>query len=304
MRWSQEDDEVRNLGRARSRSAEAAAHSPCSPSLASITETRLLGAAEPATALQLEQRRDISATEEHPPTAVPYNDNGLKYWMSLTEGPGLCDPDAPGLQEIRDDDGAIDSRVPAPSRVSNAIETSLGTILQPISPNSVITIGTSYTASVNSVPAHSGSSRLSGNTAERDSVSEHERDNRPNSAHNFGDVLTTRLATRQGTFQVAEDGQVRYFGASSNLHLLHNGPFSLCQPKIASARGHEEMANLNPTEEFSRNQKYRDHLTELFFSWENPLLNAVDRTIYWSERSRYRLGEDVLFYSPTLETAM
>ena len=50
--------------------------------------------------------------------------------------------------------------------------------------------------------------------------------------------------------------------------------------------------------------QYEEHLTNLCLSWDNPLLQVVDRAILNREKLKYNQGDDTSLFSPTLENAM
>lgn len=113
------------------------------------------------------------------------------------------------------------------------------------------------------------------------------------------------LGERFGSLQLADDGQIRFFGATSNLHIKHVGLFSLTEPKIRSVYGKNEAilrrAGLNdPVSE-----ELEGHLLLLYFCWENPNIPVVDQDIYYMERTSYRaIGRPTHRYSEVLTNAM
>jgi hypothetical protein len=120
-----------------------------------------------------------------------------------------------------------------------------------------------------------------------------------------GEDVVDQLSTRLGSLQVAEDGQLRLFGATSNLHIVHSGPESLSRPKLRSVRVHGPAVlaragldrNVDPTLE--------DHLIELYFAWEDPSIHVIDKETYMIERQRWRDGiNGSAFYSEVLTNAM
>jgi hypothetical protein len=119
------------------------------------------------------------------------------------------------------------------------------------------------------------------------------------------DEIVDQLAARMGSFQIAEDGQLRYFGATSNLHIVHNGQFSLSRTPARSMRaGGEEALNraglaipVRPEVEY--------HLEQLYFSWEDPSIHVVDEEAYYEEKNKWESGQDGSpFYSQTLKNAI
>lgn len=119
-----------------------------------------------------------------------------------------------------------------------------------------------------------------------------------------GDEVTKQLSSRIGSLQIAEDGQLHYYGATSNMHILHNGPFSLSQPQIRLVQSHGQAAILQAGLEWDRDAALEEHFTNLFFAWHNPFLNIVNKAIFLRERQLYNSGLNSSYYSPTLANAM
>jgi hypothetical protein len=122
---------------------------------------------------------------------------------------------------------------------------------------------------------------------------------------NQDDEIVDQLSARIGSFQIAEDGQLRYFGATSNLHILHNGIFSLSKSPTRSIRidGKEvlERAGLGQTVD----PEIERHLTNMYFKWEDPAIHVVDEDMYHEEHEKWISGIDGSpFYSETLKNAM
>jgi len=118
------------------------------------------------------------------------------------------------------------------------------------------------------------------------------------------DDVTRQITSRLGRLQIAEDGQPRYYGATSNLHLLHSGPQSLCQPNIRNVVTHGDAAIAQAGLQWEEDLAYEDNLIHLFFSWHNALMYVVDKAIFFRERQRFRSGQHTDLYSPALENAV
>ena len=118
------------------------------------------------------------------------------------------------------------------------------------------------------------------------------------------DDVTRQLTSRLGRLQIAEDGQPRYYGATSNLHILHSGPQSLCQPNIRNVFTHGDAAIAQAGLQWQEDSSYENNLTNLFFSWHNALMYVVDREIFFRERTRCKSGQTSDLYSPALANAM
>ncbi|KAH8817158.1 fungal-specific transcription factor domain-containing protein [Xylogone sp. PMI_703] len=118
------------------------------------------------------------------------------------------------------------------------------------------------------------------------------------------DDVTSQISSRLGRLQIAEDGQPRYYGATSNLHLLHSGTRSLIQPNIRHVATHGDAAIAQAGLQWKEDPAYENLLINLFFSWHNVLMYVVDREIFLRERQRYRMGQTTDYYSPALENAV
>lgn len=119
------------------------------------------------------------------------------------------------------------------------------------------------------------------------------------------DEMIDQLSARMGSFQLAEDGQLRYFGATSNLHILHNGAFSLSRTATRSIRTEGNATLHRAGIGQSVDSEFEKHLEQLYFKWEDPAIHVVDEEMYYMEKEKYHSGEDGSpFYSETLKNAM
>ncbi|EAA60177.1 hypothetical protein AN5082.2 [Aspergillus nidulans FGSC A4] len=113
------------------------------------------------------------------------------------------------------------------------------------------------------------------------------------------------LSDRFGSLQLAEDGQMRFFGATSNLHILHVGMFPLNDSKIRSVYGKENDILQRAGLSAHIPEGLEDHLLQLYFCWENPNIPVVDQDVFYAERAKYRAtGRLTDRYSETLANAM
>jgi hypothetical protein len=119
------------------------------------------------------------------------------------------------------------------------------------------------------------------------------------------DSIVDQLSARMGSFQIAEDGQLRYFGPTSNLHILHNGLFSLSRPLIRSMRteGPEILKRAGLGQYVD--PEVEKYLARLYFAWEDPAIHVVDEDMYYGEQCKWNSGQGGSpFYSETLKNAM
>lgn len=127
----------------------------------------------------------------------------------------------------------------------------------------------------------------------------------PSNSNSEPDLLVDQLSGRIGSLQIAEDGQLRFYGATSNLHILHNGPLSLSRSKFRSPS--EEGAALlrGAGVGHAVDPALEDHLLKLYFCWEDPSIHVVEESIFWRERVKCQTGNHASsLYSEVLTNAM
>lgn len=116
---------------------------------------------------------------------------------------------------------------------------------------------------------------------------------------------TNSMADRMGSLQIAEDGQLRFFGPTSNLHISHVGPFPLFNSNIRSVYYNENLILTAAGVAHEVDEELEDHLTKLYFTWENPNIPLVDEESYYEAKARYRkLNQASHRYSEVLNNAM
>ncbi|RAH46698.1 uncharacterized protein BO95DRAFT_360903 [Aspergillus brunneoviolaceus CBS 621.78] len=130
----------------------------------------------------------------------------------------------------------------------------------------------------------------------------------PNPSHETGedeeDEVTSQLSCRSGRLQVMHDGQLRYYGSTSNLNLLDIlvGVTPPCSTN-AQKGAHEVLKSAEldaPVDE-----TFEQHLLKLYFTWQDPCLHVVDEQVFWRSRA-HNLDDDLdtPYYSFTLVNAM
>ncbi|EAS35971.2 fungal specific transcription factor [Coccidioides immitis RS] len=94
-----------------------------------------------------------------------------------------------------------------------------------------------------------------------------------------------QLSKRLGSLRVAEDGQLRYYGATSNMHLLNEAPgpqadsAPFCGYDADTCLAQAGVGHTVPRE-------LEDHLIGLYFAWENPFIHVVDEDVFLNTRAR------------------
>lgn len=119
------------------------------------------------------------------------------------------------------------------------------------------------------------------------------------------------LAKRTGSLQFTEDGQLKFFGATSNVHFLRTAtPF------------HPDIHRWSDTDDVPETwlqragvggivpREVEDHLIKLYFTWENPYSNVVHQDAFLDARKQALSGFPVKntviasYYSELLVNAM
>jgi hypothetical protein len=121
------------------------------------------------------------------------------------------------------------------------------------------------------------------------------------------DEVVEDLSARFGSMQVALDGQLRYYGATSSFHLhektLEPSP-SPAQPR--PARNKQLRQELLDQVHLGQDPSLdiENHLINLYFTWENSNIRIVQREIFESARVSWEIGKEDPNYSLVLLNAM
>lgn len=99
--------------------------------------------------------------------------------------------------------------------------------------------------------------------------------------------LIDKLSSRMGSMQIAEDGQLRFFGATSNLHIIHKGPLSLARSRFRSPSQDAQKMLDSAGVGHHVSRDLEDHLLKLYFCWEDPSIHIVNEDVFWRDRRRY-----------------
>ncbi|PWY71782.1 fungal-specific transcription factor [Aspergillus sclerotioniger CBS 115572] len=116
------------------------------------------------------------------------------------------------------------------------------------------------------------------------------------------DEVTDQLSCRLGRLQVTHDGQLRYFGSTSNLTLLD--ALVDVTPPVTIARDAPELLE-SAQLDHDIDEGFERHLLELFFTWQDPSLHIIDAESFW--RARAQSQDESLatpYYSRALSDAM
>ena len=130
-------------------------------------------------------------------------------------------------------------------------------------------------------------------------------DSRPRTSSSEDEALVDQLTGRMGSLQIAEDGQKRFYGATSNLHILHNGPMSLTRAKYSSLQKEGQSLLNSRGLGHHVDDEFEDHLLKLYFCWEDPTIHVLDEAIFFREREKFKeTNEYSHLYSDVLVNAM
>ncbi|KAK8196234.1 fungal-specific transcription factor domain-containing protein, partial [Phyllosticta paracitricarpa] len=153
-------------------------------------------------------------------------------------------------------------------------------------PPAVVTM---TTPSTQSVPALEHSGPMDNSADDSDDESE--------------DELIKQISTRMGSLQLAPDGHLRYYGATSNILCDFPDTDHTQTRRTVRRDGRDvlEAANLDKTVDPS----IEEHLISLYFAWQEPFFHVVDEKMYHIGKQEWREEKkDVAYYSEVLTNAM
>lgn len=117
--------------------------------------------------------------------------------------------------------------------------------------------------------------------------------------------MTGSLAARMGSLQIAEDGELRYYGPTSNLHILHNGLQSVSKSTIRNVASEGDLAIRRAGLDQAIDLTMELQLARLYFAWEDPAIHVVEENIYFAEKLKWHNDQSTSsYYSATLNNAM
>ncbi|KAI9930103.1 hypothetical protein ASPWEDRAFT_147700 [Aspergillus wentii DTO 134E9] len=133
----------------------------------------------------------------------------------------------------------------------------------------------------------------------------HAQEDDNTSSENSGiDEVVNQLSDRMGTLQLAPDGQIRYYGPTSNFNMI-----TMPEPDMFTIHRTVRNEGLEYLERLGIDKpvpaEVEDHLINLYFTWHDPAFHVVDRGIYEKAREKWQLEmEDTPYYSEALTNAM
>ncbi|GIC94512.1 MFS transporter/fungal specific transcription factor domain-containing protein [Aspergillus udagawae] len=118
------------------------------------------------------------------------------------------------------------------------------------------------------------------------------------------DEVTNQLSCRLGRLQVTHDGQLRYFGSTSNLTLL-DVLVGVAPSGLTSTQRETQQIIENAELSLPVDEEFEQHLLQLYFTWQDPCLHVVSEEIFWRSRAqKKRGGLTAPCYSHALSDAM
>lgn len=111
--------------------------------------------------------------------------------------------------------------------------------------------------------------------------------------------IIEQLSVRLGDLYLADDGTFRYLGATSNMTLAQHWSF---WEAIVRQRPQKQVDNIVSAPELD--ESLNIHLENLYFCWQEPFLNIVDREVFNQSKKQTQTGMKNSFYSEALKFAM
>lgn len=111
--------------------------------------------------------------------------------------------------------------------------------------------------------------------------------------------IIEQLSVRLGDLYLADDGTLRYLGATSNMTLAQT---SSLRQAIAPRRPSQRPCQSSTAPELT--ESMNTHLEALYFCWQDPFLHMVDREVFNSSKKQVQTGGKSPFYNEALKFAM
>lgn len=111
--------------------------------------------------------------------------------------------------------------------------------------------------------------------------------------------IVEQLSVRLGDLYLADDGTFRYLGATSNMTLAQHWSF-----REAAVRQRPQKQVDNTVSVPELDESLNLHLENLYFCWQEPFLNIVDREVFNQSKKQTQTGGKNSFYSEALKFAM
>jgi hypothetical protein len=117
--------------------------------------------------------------------------------------------------------------------------------------------------------------------------------------------LVDQITGSLGSLQLAEDGQLRFYGATSNLHLLIKGARKSANRHSLAHASKVQVILLAAGVGQVVDTELEEHLIRLYFCWEDPSIHLVQEDVFYRERRKCKSGNGTSkLYSEVLVNAM
>lgn len=118
------------------------------------------------------------------------------------------------------------------------------------------------------------------------------------------EALANQLSERIGSLHIGPVGHIRFLGPTSYFSLIKTPraeqPLGWQQRRVQNTQDYLARIGLGKTVPTG----LEEHLTNLYFAWQDPSLHVVSRSMYESARARKCNGEETPYYSESLQNAM
>ncbi|KAL3437522.1 hypothetical protein BDV09DRAFT_201792 [Aspergillus tetrazonus] len=113
--------------------------------------------------------------------------------------------------------------------------------------------------------------------------------------------LIDELSDRVGTLQVGPGGQTQFYGPTCTFNLADmlatNSGVNIAQNYVLDCLSQLRNHNAVPA-------ALEEHLTNLYFCWQDPSFHVVDRKMYNAAKEKWYADGDTPYYSESLRNAM
>lgn len=116
--------------------------------------------------------------------------------------------------------------------------------------------------------------------------------------------LVQQVSARFGALRIAADGQLRYYGAATNYHLLEG---SRHDEDVDIFTTRQEMLDRLEQAGLAQEvpQAIEEHLIELFFAWHNPVHVTIDQDTFFAARNNMNSrATNIGYYNDVLINAV
>ncbi|KZL83902.1 fungal specific transcription factor [Colletotrichum incanum] len=160
-----------------------------------------------------------------------------------------------------------------------------------------------YTSEVNVASVRTPEHPLLGTYSEKATLSDNDDDDA--GSDTTEEDLVNQLSDRLGSLRIGPNGQICYYGPTSNFSLveLPTGSDTLSIDRTVRNDGQEHLNNMGYGKPVPPDLE--EHLISLYFAWQDPFSHVVDRALYeeakyeWLEREK-----ETQYYSEALRNAM